>query len=55
MTKTKSIGRPKGEKKEPMNLSIGVKRARALRLLAVSSQKTISIMVENALEAQYKI
>lgn len=54
MAKTQT-GRPKGEEKEPMNIFVRVGRAKKLRDLARKEQKTISIMVENALEKQYGI
>lgn len=53
--KNKKIGRPKGSDKEPMNIFVHKDRAQKLRDLAKTEQKTISIMVENALEEQYGI
>lgn len=55
MAKTRKIGRPNGAEKEPMNVFIHTGRAKKLRELAKKEQKTISIMVENALESQYGI
>lgn len=55
MAKKRSKGRPTGQKKEPMNIFITCDRAAKLRELAIEEQKTISIMVENALETQYGI
>lgn len=47
------LGRPKNkEKKEPVNIYINSKRAHRLRIAAAEQQKTISIVVENALEEQ---
>lgn len=51
----KKKGRPKGDKKEPVNIYMESGRAANLRKLAVTEQKTISILVENALEGTYKI
>lgn len=46
-------GRPKNkEKKEAVNIYMNSKRAQRLRLAAVTQQKTISIVVENALEKE---
>lgn len=53
MAKKRKVGRPAGLEKEPMNIFIKKDRAAKLRDLAKTEQKTISIMVENALEAQY--
>lgn len=53
MAKKKAKGRPKGSEKEPMNIFVRKDRAKRLREFAVKEQKTISIVVENALEAQY--
>lgn len=55
MAKKKVLGRPKGLKKVPVNLSIWEKRAGKLRELSAKEQKTQSILVENALEATYGI
>lgn len=55
MAKKRTKGRPLGQKKEPMNIFIRSDRAAKLRELAIEEQKTISIMVENALENQYGI
>jgi hypothetical protein len=55
MAKIKKSGRPKGSEKEPMNIYINKGRAQKLRELATEEQKTISIMVENALETSYGI
>lgn len=55
MAKKQAIGRPTGPEKEPMNVFILKTRAKKLRELAVKEQKTISIMVENALEKTYSI
>lgn len=55
MAKTKKLGRPQGAKKKPMNVFIEVDRAQKLRVMAAKEQKTISIMVENALESTYGI
>jgi hypothetical protein len=55
MAKKKSKGRPKGSEKEPLNIYIHKERAAKLRGFARDEQKTISIVVENALEAQYGI
>jgi hypothetical protein len=51
----KKKGRPKGDKKEPVNIYIESGRAASLRKLALDEQKTISIMVENSLEKTYGI
>lgn len=51
MTKKRKQGRPAGSKKEPVNVSMHVDRAEKLRAFAAKEQKTISIVVENALEA----
>lgn len=55
MAKKRKLGRPEGTKKEPVNIYIQKERAKKLRSLAAESQKTISIMVENALESSYGI
>jgi len=55
MAKKKGKGRPKGSEKEPLNIYIHKERAAKLRGFAKDEQKTISIVVENALEAQYGI
>ena len=55
MTKKKKVGRPIGSDKEPMNIYVHKERAGKLRELAIKEQKTISVVVENALEAQYGI
>lgn len=47
------LGRPKNkEKKEPVNIYMSSKRAHRLRIAAAEQQKTISIVVENALEKE---
>ena len=51
----KKKGRPKGDKKEPVNIYMESGRAANLRKLASATQKTISIMVENSLEQTYGI
>lgn len=51
MGKNKEIGRPAGPKKEPVNVSILKTRAKNLRQFAVKEQKTISTIVENALDS----
>lgn len=51
----KKKGRPKGDKKEPVNIYMESSRAASLRKLAHDEQKTISIMVENSLEKTYGI
>lgn len=53
--KKRKIGRPKGSEKAPVNIFMRVERAQKLREYAAKEQKTISIVVENALEAQYGI
>jgi hypothetical protein len=53
MAKKTKPGRPKGSKKEPMNIYISTDRAEKLRDYAREQQKTISILVENALQEQY--
>lgn len=55
MAKKKKVGRPKGSDKEAVNIYMRKTRAASLRELATSEQKTISILVENALEKQYEI
>lgn len=55
MAKKKEKGRPKGSEKEPMNVFIHKERAKKLRDLAKKDQRTISVMVENALESAYGI
>jgi excinuclease UvrABC nuclease subunit len=47
--------RKKISEKEPLNIYINKERAAKLRGFARDEQKTISIVVENALEAQYGI
>lgn len=51
--KKRKVGRPTGSEKEPINIYVRKDRAQRLREFAVKEQKTISIVVENALEAQY--
>lgn len=53
--KKRKPGRPKGSEKIPLNLYMTKDRAGKLKNLAVKEQKTVSIVVENALEAQYGI
>lgn len=55
MAKKRKIGRPIGSEKEPVNVYIHKERANKLRKLAVSEQKTISVIVENALTNTYGI
>ena len=55
MAKKNKVGRPQGSDKEPMNIYVHKERAGKLRKLALDQQKTISIVVENALEKQYGI
>lgn len=55
MAKKQKIGRPKGSEKEAMNIYINKTRAGKLRDYARDEQKTISIVIENALEKQYGI
>lgn len=55
MAKKRGVGRPAGPLKEPLNLFIGVKRKQKLVELAKEQQRTISIVVENALESAYGI
>lgn len=55
MAKKRKIGRPSGSEKEAVNVYIHKDRAANLRQLAKDEQKTISIMVENALEKTYAI
>lgn len=55
MAKKKDLGRPSGPQKEPLNIYMRSDRAKRLREFAVKEQKTISIVVENALEQQYGI
>lgn len=55
MAKKLKVGRPKGSEKEPMNIFINKDRAKNLRQLAKDQQRTISIVVENALEKTYQI
>lgn len=50
MVKKLSRGRPKGSEKEPVNVYINKERAQRLRQFAFNAQKTISIIVENALD-----
>ena len=47
----RSVGRPRGLEKEPVNVLMGCERAQRLREYAVKDQRTISNVVENALEA----
>lgn len=48
-----TLGRPKNkEKKEAVNIYMNSKRAHRLRIAAAEQQKTISIVVENALEKE---
>jgi hypothetical protein len=51
--KKRKVGRPMGSEKEPMNIYIQKERAGKLRAFAKTEQKTISIVVENALEKTY--
>jgi hypothetical protein len=52
----KTLGRPSGPvEKEPVNVSIERPRAKKLRELAVKEQRTISVLVENALVETYGI
>jgi hypothetical protein len=44
-------GRPRGSDKEAVNVYMRKERASRLREFSVKEQKTISIVVENALEA----
>jgi hypothetical protein len=55
MAKKAKQGRPKGSEKEAMNIYIHKERAKRLREYASNDQKTISIVIENALERQYGI
>jgi hypothetical protein len=55
MAKNKEKGRPSGPAKEPINIYMLKDRAKKLRILATQEQKTISIVVENALEHTYGI
>jgi hypothetical protein len=55
MAKSNKMGRPLGPKKEAVNVSMLCDRAKKLRELAKNEQKTISIMVENAIEQTYSI
>lgn len=55
MAKKAKIGRPRGSEKEAMNIYINKDRAKGLRQYAKEEQKTISIVIENALERQYGI
>lgn len=55
MAKKLKVGRPKGSDKEPMNIYVHKERAAKLREFARDEQKTISIVVENALQAAYGI
>lgn len=52
MAKKRKVGRPPGPEKEPVNILMNVDRAARLRERAKTEQKTISIVVENALEEQ---
>jgi hypothetical protein len=53
--KKRKVGRPAGSNKEPLNIYIHKERAAKLRELAVSDQRTVSVMVERALENTYGI
>jgi len=53
MAKKREKGRPNGPAKEPLNIYIRRDRAKKLRDFAIKEQKTISIVVENALEQTY--
>jgi hypothetical protein len=55
MEKTKKVGRPKGLKKSPVNIYMEDKRIERLKKFAFKEQKTISIIVENALDIAYGI
>jgi hypothetical protein len=55
MAKKIKPGRPKGSDKEAMNIYVHKERAAKLRQFARDEQKTISIIVENALESTYNI
>ena len=48
-------GRPTGSKKEAVNIYMHKERAEKLRDLAKTDQRTISVVVENALEQTYGI
>jgi len=49
--KKSNVGRPKGEKREPMNISLREKQASNLRIASVNKKQNISIIVEDALLA----
>lgn len=51
MAKKSVLGRPKGEKKKPLNIYMKLDRIDRLKKYAFDEQKTISIVVENALDA----
>jgi hypothetical protein len=53
MAKKRGKGRPAGPDKEPVNIYIEKNRAKKLREFAHKEQKTISIIVENALASTY--
>lgn len=55
MAKKRKVGRPKGSDKEAVNIYMHKGRATSLRELAANEQKTMSVVVENALEKQYGI
>ena len=55
MKRNKKIGRPPGEEKEPVNIYMSKERAKRLRKFAKEEQKTISIIVENALQTTYQL
>lgn len=53
--KKQLVGRPSGPEKKPLNIYMRLERIDKLKTLAQKEQKTISIMVENALEKSYGI
>lgn len=55
MAKKRDKGRPAGPEKQAVNIYIRKDRVNRLREFAFKEQKTMSIVVENALEAQYGI
>lgn len=55
MAKKKLVGRPKGVPKSPVNIYMENGRIERLKRLAFQEQKTISIIVENALRETYEI
>lgn len=55
MAKKNKIGRPKGSEKKALNIYLQGVMIDKLKDLAIEEKRTISAMVENALETAYGI